>query len=563
MADTVYRIRIDYTANTAEAERGAARVSSGFGGIKAAIVGAAAALGVSQLAQKIFEIGRKAEDTRIAIAGMMQAGGAAGLTNSADDFNKSMGMSAEIIKQMRKDARDLPGEFEDLVNVFRMGIGGGLDAGKSVNQIEQLSAKLMAFGAMAQLPSDQVGREFAMMMESRAGAHNVLFQRLHTQIGLTAKEFNALSSSDKWARIEKALKGYEPAIKAFGNTWSAVESTTEDFAKQIFRIGTAPVFEAVKRHLSEWNDWFQKNQEYVERMATTWGTELAGGLETAYGWAKSLVSVIVDNRETLLKIAEAYIGFKGLSAFGGGGGGGIAGIAGNMVGGAGMGVALSGMFGHLTETGGTLNATMMGFEGALSRLPGPIGLVSTALLAMHAGLQYVVDEIDKSHKDSIKKDVESQRLMNAYKAFETNGGRQSSFEATDARSALQMIKDYKLLKPDGTIDNARFSAYVGGMTNIDLVGAAAARRMFNAAAKFHPENHTPFGPDMPSPEQMALNRNMPSRNTTVNITNNNHIVQTIENANDPDRVLVKTREALESIYRHETVSPYNRFATVR
>lgn len=559
MADTVYRIRIDYTANTAEAERGAARVSSGFGGIKAAIVGAAAALGISQLASKIFEIGRKAEDAKIAIAGMMQASGAGGLTGSADDFNKSMAMSAEIIKQMRKDARDLPGEFEDLANIFRMGIGGGIGAGKSINEIEKLSAKLMAFGAMNTLQSEQVGREFAMMMEGRAGAHNVLWQRLTGGHG-DAKKFNAMGQPEKFAAIEKYLKGYEPAIKAFGNTWSAVESTTEDFAKQIFRIGTAPVFDAVKRHLSDWNDWFQKNQEYVERMATTWGTELAGGLETAYGWAKSLVGVIVDNRETLLKIAEAYIGFKGMSAFGGGGGG-ASGVAGNMIGGAGMGVAISGMFGHITETGGTLNATMMGLEGAFSRLPGPLGLVSSALLVFHGAIQAAADEIDKGHKLALNKDVETQRLMGAYKAFELNGQKDDIF-AFDKRAQL-IAKEMQLFKKDGSVDKMRLGAYVGGLTNVDPVGYMGALHMFQALGKYHPDNKTPYGPDMPTPEQFALNRAMPPKpppgNTNVNI----QIVQTIENANDPDRVLVKTKEAMESIYRHETVSPYNRFATVR
>lgn len=566
MADTVYRIRVDWTADTSSAERGADRVSSGFRGVAAAVAAAGAALGVSRLAEKIFEIGKETEDLKISMAGMFQAFGAAGLTASADDFTKAMGMSGAIFEKMRVDARELPGELEDLTNIFRMAIGGGMNAGKSINEIEQLSSKLMAFGAIEMMPSQQTAREFAMMMEGRAGAHNVLFQRLRTQIGMTAKEFNALSDPAKWNIIERALKGYDPAIKEFGKSWSAISSTTVDIVKNLIRIGGAPVFEMVKRHLSDWNDWFEKNQQYIDRMATEWGEKLASGIETAYGWAKSLVEIIVNNRETLLKIAEAYVAFKGVQAFGGSsfkGASGVAGGIGNMIGGAGMGVAISAMFGNITETGGTLNATMMAFEGAMSRLPGVIGEVSTALMVFHGVLQYAAGLIDEGHKIDIEKQTETARLMNAYKAFELNGQRQSSFEATDARTAFQILKEKRLLKTDGTIDNARFAAYVGGQTNVDLAGAAAARRMFEAAARFHPENNTPFGPAMPTPEQMALNRSMPARNTNVNITNNNHIVQTIENANDPDRVLVKTREALESIYRHPQVNPFNRFATVR
>jgi hypothetical protein len=209
----------------------------------------------------------------------------------------------------------------------------------------------------------------------------------------------------------------------------------------------------------------------------------------------------------------------------------------------------------------------MGVEGAFSRLPGTLGLVATGLLALHAALQYAADEVDKSQKSSINKATETDRLMRAYKAFELNGQQLSSFETTGAHSALQMIREFRLLK-DGKIDNARFAAYVGGLTNVDMEGARAARRMFDSAARYMPiqeAKNAGYGllPKALSPEQDALNRNMPPRNHTTNITNNNHIVQTIENANDPDRVLVKTKEALESIYRHETVSPYNRFATVR
>jgi hypothetical protein len=562
MADTVYRIRVDWTADTSSAERGADRVSSGFRGVAAAVAAAGAALGVSRLAEKIFEIGKETEDLKISMAGMFQAFGAAGLTASADDFTKAMGMSGAIFEKMRVDARELPGELEDLTNIFRMAIGGGMNAGKSVNEIEQLSSKLMAFGAIEMLPSQQTAREFAMMMEGRAGAHNVLFQRLRTQIGMTAKEFNALSEPAKWNIIERALKGYDPAIKEFGKSWSAISSTTVDIVKNLIRIGGAPVFEMVKRHLSDWNDWFEKNQQYVDRMATEWGEKLASGIETAYGWAKSLVDVIVNNRETLLKIAEAYVAFKGVSAFGGGGKG-IGGTASNMLGGAGMGVAISAMFGNITETGGTLNATMMAFEGVLSRLPGTLGAVSTALLIFHGALQAAADEVDKGHKIDIEKDTETARLMRAYKAYELNEKRDNSFQYTDARLAFQIAKEKRLFKSDGSLDEGRLFSYATMVTKLDDAGYRAAREMFRAAAKFHPENNTPFGPAMPTPEQLALNRSMPARNTNVNITNNNHIVQTIEQANDPDRVLVKTREALESIYRHPQVNPFNRFATVR
>ena len=301
MGDQVYRVRTVYSVE------GAAQASSAVGGIASAMDTAKGAvgglldglfslksalfsLGIGLIGKEIISLGSAAEEATIALAGMMQAGGAAGAKN---DFDMSMKMSSEIMDKMRKDARDLPGEFEDLMNVFRGGLAGGMQAGQSINQIEGLSARMMAVSKTLQIESQTAGMQFAQMMEGRAATHNTLFMRLKEQIGMSAKEFNALAAPAKWAAIDKALKGYDPAIKKFSDTWSAVSSTTTDYAKMLLRIGGEPIFEAMKTGLSEVNGWFEANQQEILATARMVGGVLADAFLRVRSIVRDVFGILV------------------------------------------------------------------------------------------------------------------------------------------------------------------------------------------------------------------------------------------------------------------------------
>ena len=549
MADTVYRVSIQYKPDTREAEGATQRLEAGFSRLKDLVLGAAAAFGISTLAKKIFELHSAAEDTRIAIAGMMQAGGAGGLTASADDFAKAMGMSGEILKQMRKDARDLPGEFEDLVNVFRGSLGGGQAAGQSVNSIEHMAARVMAVSKTLGIDSQTAGREMAMMLEGRAGAHNALFMRLHNQIKMTGHEFNALTASEKWAKIDEALKGYDPAVKAFGNTWSAVESTTEDYLKQLFRVGTAPVFEWVKRHLQGWNQWFERNQERVEQLARTLGGELAEALEKGWGVLRDTFDFISTHKDALIAVAEAYAAYRV--------GSGLAGMLGAGTGLLGRGM---GAVGSALGAGNPLSP-MATLGERFVQLAGATGLVVTALGGLYAVLQYGAGKIDEWHKEKVSAEGDTASLTTLLmaksmrdpeNAYRTVFNRAFAMGAITKEGSLDAFKFQNALSAQGD--------FTGTQLHILARNAALAIEnmpLTERLKKFYPDQ----GPTQ-DPFQAMLAKQTVAHHVT-NITNNNHIVQTIENANDPDRVLVKTREALEQIFRHPVTGGDNRFATLR
>lgn len=348
MADTVYVVRTKYKtegveesgkqAQTAaphfnklggameEARKSSGQLAEASGHLTAALnplngmllkIGAAfgfakIAEGIKHLTGSLIELNSASESTTIALAGMMQANGAFG-TQGPEGFANAMGMSAELMRQMRKDARDLPGEFEDLLNIMHGALGGGIQAGKSVWDTEKLAADLMAVSATLKIPSEFAGREVMQLFEGRAGTHNTLWNRLKNQIGMTAEEFNNLTPDKKFDAIKKALVGYQGSIKKFGDTWDAVSSSSTDYIKALARAFGQPIFQAFKNGLSTLNDAFDKNREVITEIAHGLGTVVADGLKRSIGLAKELGAAMrsVWQGQTMGAMREAIGGLAG------------------------------------------------------------------------------------------------------------------------------------------------------------------------------------------------------------------------------------------------------------
>lgn len=195
------------------------------------------------------------EKTQISLSGIFEAQLGGGLANN---FRKA----GDVMATMRKDAAELPGEFKDLVNIFRFSATPGFQAGASVEQLEKLSAKAMAASAALGVPMEQAAREMGMLLQGRAGAHNVLGNLL----GLTgdkATEFNKGSGADRLKTLETEFNKYGALNEVFAGSFDALSSTLVDNTKRFLGVATSGVFERVKIALKDANGWFDKNQATV------------------------------------------------------------------------------------------------------------------------------------------------------------------------------------------------------------------------------------------------------------------------------------------------------------
>jgi len=408
VADVTYIVRTKYETEGLQqsgslAERAGASFDRLGGAIKLAAT-AAVAFAAGKLVSAITEIGSKAEQTRIALAGIAQASGAP-LTKGAEGFSNALAVSDEIIARMRKDARELPGEFEDLVTIFRGGLGGGIRAGQSIAEIEKVSAKLTAVAATVQVPFDQASRELRELLEGRAGAHNTLFLRLRDQIGKTAQEFNQLSSAKQWTLISKALDQYEPAVNAFGSSWEAVSSTAQDYLKQTLQAFGTPLFNEFKAGLQELTGLFEENQGGIVAMAKSIGEGIGGGLRLVLGLARQLGR----------SFKELSIGGIAGALAGGGGTAGAIGLAGAAAGFPAAGLlgvtfaqlatdagALSSVTGSLSELWASFSAALMPAYEMFSQVTGVLGgllaeILPGSLAGLQAAITPIIDQFFSAH----------------------------------------------------------------------------------------------------------------------------------------------------------------------
>jgi hypothetical protein len=289
-ADTIYRVLTVYSADTSAAKSEVGSFAVVLDHVmhlsamaKDALVG---------MVGTIMHVGSEAEKARISIAGLF---GATGLT-FGNDFNTALAMSTEMLAKMRKDAAALPGTFEDLTEIFQRVLPGGANAGKSANDIEGLSAKMMAVGKGFGMPAEFIGREMAEMLEGRASSRVTLFAKLRQFMGegMDAQKFNAMAAPEKWEAISKALEKFNPMIKEYATTWDAISSTSESYLTNIIRVGSSGIFEYLKQALSDINDWYERNEQTILSVATVLFNDLGGAIRFVVEMVRGSLETVVE-----------------------------------------------------------------------------------------------------------------------------------------------------------------------------------------------------------------------------------------------------------------------------
>jgi hypothetical protein len=552
-ADTIYRVLAVYDAETKAAEHSVGGLAIVFDHLINLMERA------GHLLHSIWELDTAAESAQIAMAGLMNASQFRG----ADDFNTSMVMSSELMKIMRADAAALSGTYEQMQAIFQATIPVAKEAGQSLMTAEKLTGKVMEFGNTFNIPAEFIGSEFRRMMEGQASNRNALFKDLSSFMGhISGQEFNALTSPEKWEKVTAAIARFDPMFQRVGETGKAQLSTLESYWNQLVRIGTGGMFEGLKHELKEVNDWYAKHQAMVDDMVKKLGKDLGEGLMHAFTIAKDAIAFIIAHRESIKDIAEAFLVFKGFSMLGGGLGtaGSLAAGSGklelgNVLGGGAFGMALA----HLTGTTDMVNKSMMMFEGSLAALPGPIGLVAKGLLGLHSVLQLAADKIDEWHKADVNREADMQAMRDVL------------HHGKDAGVVVEMARQMGAFTKEGNFDRDKFAAgmFAKGITTHDKDFAFLMR---SAEAGFYAVeqqdrlrrlhlssvgSNALFGPAEPTEEERAKTLLSERVSATAHKGDTNiylHVEQTLHDADDPDRVFISTKSAVEAALTRKSTS---------
>lgn len=276
-----------------------------------ATVAAATGLGVATKAA--FDFNEQMENSAISLAAIANANG------MADGIGNGMRMASETLKDMRKDAAELPGEFKDLVNIMTTiaPIAGQMGLGQAPT--ETLAKNTMAAAAVLSIPQNVAAREMAMLLEGNAKHSMPLFNRLG--MGVTPKDFNALTPEKRLEKVTQALDKLSPAVKVFQNSWDGIKTTAIDNLRAGVGAIAGPLFGSVKGKLQEFNNWVKvgDNKDKLSQWGETLGIALDkafnGSIEAIQHWYP-IVSTFARHLHEQLSAAWARLAPAVQSIFG-------------------------------------------------------------------------------------------------------------------------------------------------------------------------------------------------------------------------------------------------------
>lgn len=219
--------------------------------IAAPVSAALGSLGGALTAHKITEVAGAYEGVRNRMAGTLNALG------FSDDFAEGLKVSGEMLDQIYATAAKLPGEAEDYIEVFtnnlpqlQSSLKGGL------NEYVDFSNKYTAVAKSLQVDTMQASMDLQRMLQTGHGGAGLdvrtftkLLPYLHTlqgQAGLTAQSFNAMTDVKRADLLAQSLKMLDPMVANMANSWDAVVGAVATAKRDLLRLSTEPLFDAMK-----------------------------------------------------------------------------------------------------------------------------------------------------------------------------------------------------------------------------------------------------------------------------------------------------------------------------
>lgn len=169
-------------------------------------------------------------------------------------FGDVRGETAKLFQQFKADAVVSAGETENFIDTASKIAGPLLGAGKSMDDLRQITKGVIATAPALGVAFEQAGSDVMRMLQGGAGADLPFFQALQSipSLGIkSAEAFNKMDIDKRIGIIRKALTNpaFLAASDVAGDSFAGLESTTQDLLKTMGGLVVSPVFETTKRGL--------------------------------------------------------------------------------------------------------------------------------------------------------------------------------------------------------------------------------------------------------------------------------------------------------------------------
>ncbi len=277
MADVTYGVSVEYLSSGAlslpttgldkatASFKGLESVAHGFNSVldgilstigsvaSAAATGfaAVAAAGLSLATHEAVKFNQEMEDTQTGLATIANAqSGLNGFTDPKEAFGNQYRLAGDVIKEMRRDAQELPGEFKDLQNMMALMAPAATNAGIGMFDTEKIAAHSMAAAAALRVPFTIAGREVGNIIAGTVTNRMPMFSKM----GLgEAKDWNKLSQADRVTKFRQKLSDMAPGLDSVQKNWSTISSNFVDNLKIGVGLMGGPLLDRVKTALDVFN----------------------------------------------------------------------------------------------------------------------------------------------------------------------------------------------------------------------------------------------------------------------------------------------------------------------
>jgi hypothetical protein len=466
---------------------------------------AAGAVGVAAITYGVVHLNAELEQTQISFAAIFNANGI------SSSFVEGMRTSAEQIEKMKKDVKQLPGDFGQLAAIMQQITPVAAQGGQGADKIREMAEKGMLVGSILGIDQAMTARELAMLLSGQHSARNLLGTRLG-YTGEKGKKLSTESASERFKDVSASFDKFEAAREAFSHTWVSTYTTFKDDVKySLLGPATSPLFESVKKTMVDVHGWFERNQSAVSIFVGRLGDGLAEAWQRGSAifveWLPAVQTFAHDAYNdiaaiwksvrpeveaigaiikaslgdgTMLKhlegVLKAYavikLGGGALSLFGGLGGLGSAlGTGSAAAGEAGLGIA--GAFAAAPElalAGAAIGAAFLAASGELSALHDP-------------NSQYHTQAVDAADELSTAMSVTAQNITNAGNALANKLDPEGSNEGFGVKLTQWLARNINPPMHTGIGDDVHGAGML--WDDDDAVDAAERRKNDIARYKFH------------------------------------------------------------------------------
>jgi hypothetical protein len=248
--------------------------------------GAIAAVGgaVAATREGLVNVNAAIEKTQLGFATLFT------MFDSAPSFAGGLQMARELIEGIRADAAALPGEFLDFAAMAQTMTAPLTQMHLGIDGIRRVTRETVVTAAALGVNYDQAAREMAMLLEGRAGAHNVLGMRLgiRADTRVEGREWHDASAADRLKFVEHLMGKTTPALDAYTKSWAGLTSTLVDAGKRFLGNATEGLFDRMKGGMLRLLAYTDTHKEQIRQLEIS----ISNRLVSAYDWVEHRIQRI-------------------------------------------------------------------------------------------------------------------------------------------------------------------------------------------------------------------------------------------------------------------------------